>query len=96
MVEEVCEDREITLVIHPAIRKAMRGFEEAFSVPAAVFLRGDGKAAYFLPLPRGGDVKLVFSLRYSPGEHLILRVEPAREDGLGRVKAAICKSATPK
>jgi hypothetical protein len=89
MVEEVCEEREITLVIHPAIRKALRGFEEAFSVPAAVFLRGDGRAAYFLPLPGGGDVKLVFSLRYSPGEHLILRVDPERADGLVRIKDAI-------
>jgi hypothetical protein len=89
MVEEVCEEREITLVVHPAIRKALRGFEEEFSVPAAAFLRGDGRAAYFLPLPGGGDVKLVFSLRYSPGEHLILRVEPEREDGLMRIKEAV-------
>ncbi len=86
MVEEVCEEREITLVIHPAIRKALVGCEEDFSVPAAAFLRGDGRAAYFLPLPGGGDVKLVFSLRYSPGEHLILRVDPARQDGLTRIK----------
>ena len=96
MVEEVCEEREITLVVHPAIRTALRGYEEEFSIPAAAFLQGDGRAAYFLPLPGGGDVKLVFSLRYSAGEHLILRVEPAREDGLARVKEAICKSATPK
>jgi hypothetical protein len=89
MVEEVCEEREITLVVHPAIRKALRGFEEEFSVPAAAFLRGDGRAAYFLPLPGGGDVKLVFSLRYSPGEYLILRVEPEREDGLVRIKEAV-------
>ncbi len=89
MVEEVCEDREITLMIHPAVRKALIGFEEAFSIPAAAFLQEEGRAAYFLPLPGGGDVKLVFSLRYSAGEHLILRVDPARADGLPRIKDAV-------
>ena len=96
MVEGVCEEREITLVIHPAIRKALIGFEEAFSVPAAAFLQGNGRSTYFLPLQGGGDVKLVFSLRYSGGEHLILRVDPEREDGLARVKEAVHKSATSK
>jgi hypothetical protein len=88
-VEEVCQERDITLVIHPAIRKALLGFEEDFSTPAAAFLRGEGRAAYFLPLQGGGDVKLVFSLRYSAGEHLILRVDTARPDGLERIKAAV-------
>jgi hypothetical protein len=85
-VEEVCQGRDITLVIHPSIRKALIGFEEEFSISAAAFLQGEGRAAFFLPLVGGGDVKLVFSLRYSPGEHLILRVDPARQDGLTRIK----------
>ncbi len=89
MVEEVCEEREITLVVHPIIRQALTGYEEAFSIPAAAFLQGDGRATYFLPLQGGGDVKLVFSLRYSAGEHLILRVDPARADGLPRIKDAV-------
>ncbi len=89
MVEDVCAQRDITLVIHPAIRKALVGFEDDFSDPAAAFLQGAGKAAYFLPLPTGGDVKLVFELRYSAGEHLILRVIPARADGLQRIKKAV-------
>jgi hypothetical protein len=76
-------------VIHPAIRRALTGFEEDFSIPASAFLRGEGRSAFFLPLPGGGDVKLVFSLRYSAGEHLILRVEPARPDGLPRIKEAV-------
>jgi hypothetical protein len=88
-VEEVCAEREITLVIHPAIRKALISFEEEFSCPAAAFLQGAGRAAYFLPLQGGGDVKLEFSLRYSAGEHLILRVDPARSDGLARIKQAV-------
>ena len=88
-VEEVCKGRDITLVIHPAIRAALRGYEEEFSIPAAAFLKGEGRAAYFLPLQGGGDVKLEFSLRYSAGEHLILRVEPARTDGLRRIKEAV-------
>ena len=89
MVEEVCEERDITLVIHPAIRNALTGFEEEFSIPAAAFLQGEGRAAFFLPLQGGGDVKLVFSLRYSAGEHLILRIDPARPDGLLRIKEAV-------
>ncbi len=88
-VKEVCKGRDITLVIHPAIRKALVGYEQEFSIPAAAFLQGAGRAAYFLPLLGGGDVKLVFSLRYSAGEHLILRVETARPEGLARIKEAI-------
>ncbi len=95
-VEEVCAERDITLVIHPAIRKALIGFEEEFSCPAAAFLQGAGRAAYFLPLQAGGDVKLVFSLRYSAGEHLILRVEPARPDGLPRIKEAVRRAEACK
>jgi hypothetical protein len=96
MVEEVCEERDITLVIHPAIRNALTGFEEEFSIPAAAFLQGEGRAAFFLPLQGEGDVKLVFSLRYSAGEHLILRIDPARPDGLPRIKEAVRKSEAPK
>ncbi len=88
-VEEVCKGRAITLVIHPAIRKALVGYEEEFSGPAAAFLKGGGRAACFLPLQGGGDVKLVFSLRYSAGEHLILRVDTARPEGLVRIKEAV-------
>ena len=91
-VEEVCQERDITLVIHPAIRKALLGFEEDFSAPAASFLRGEGRAAYFLPLQGGGDVKLVFSLRYSAGEHLILRVDTGRPEGLVRIKQAVLRA----
>ncbi len=91
-VEEVCAERDITLVIHPAIRKALLGFEEDFSIPAAAFLQGAGKAAYYLPLQGGGDVKLVFSLRYSAGEHLILRVDTARPEGMHRIKEDVRKA----
>src|SRR5919107_3620641 len=96
MVEEVCEERDITLVIHPAIRNALTGFEEEFSILAAAFLQGEGRAAFFLPLQGAGDVKLVFSLRYSAGEHLILRIDPARPDGLPRIKEVVRKSEASK
>jgi hypothetical protein len=95
-VEEVCRGRDITLVIHPAIRAALAGYEEDFSTPAAAFLRGEGRAAYFLPLQGGGDVKLVFSLRYSAGEHLILKVDAAAPDGLARVKEAVRRAEACK
>jgi hypothetical protein len=95
-VEEVCKGRDITLVIHPAIRQALVGYEEEFSIPAAGFLRGEGKATYFLPLQGGDDVKLVFSLRYSAGEHLILRVDTARSEGLVRIKQAVLRAEACK
>lgn len=95
-VEEVCKGRDITLVIHPAIRKALIGYEEEFSVPAAGFLRGEGRAAYFLPLQSSGDVKLVFSLRYSAGRHLILRVDTSRPEGLVRIKEAVRRAEAHK
>ncbi len=88
-VEVVCQERDIILVVHPAIRKALLGFEEDFAIPAAAFLKGEGRAAYYLPLLGWGDVKLVFSLRYSAGEHLILRVDTARPEGLTRIKENI-------
>ena len=95
-VEAVCKGRDITLVIHPAIQKALIGYEDEFSVPAAAFLQGEGRAAYFLPLQGGGDVKLVFSLRYSAGEHLILRVEAVRSEGLARNKQAVQRAEACK
>ena len=33
-VEEVCESKSITLVIHPAIRRAVKGYEESFYIDA--------------------------------------------------------------
>ncbi len=95
-VEEVCKGRDITLVIHPTIRSALTGYEEDFSIPAAAFLRGEGRAAYFLPLQGAGDVKLVFSLRYSAGEHLILRVDAANPEGLTRIREAVRRAEACK
>jgi hypothetical protein len=86
MVEDVCDERDIALVIHSTIRKALTGFDGAFSIPMATFLGGGRKAAYLLPLPGGGDVKLVFSLLRTLSRHIILRVDPARPDGLPRSK----------
>lgn len=91
-VEKVCDERAITLVIHPAIRRALTGSEEEFAIRAGAFLRGGRSLAYFLPLFGGGDVKLVFSLRYSAGEHQILRVETERAEGLTRIKEAVRRS----
>ena len=41
-------------------------------------------------------MKLVFSLRYSAGEHLILRVDTARPEGLDRIKQAVRKAEVSK
>jgi hypothetical protein len=49
-VEEVCESRHTTLVIHPAIRRALKGYEESFYVGLRCFLAGDSDGLYFLPL----------------------------------------------
>ena len=88
-VEEVCESKRITLVVHPAIRRAMRGYEESFYIGLRCFLKGETDGVFFLPLPDGGYVRLVFSQRHSAGGHPILRVDPLTSEGLQRIKVAV-------
>jgi hypothetical protein len=85
-VEEVCESKRITLVVHPAVRRAVRGYEESFYIGLRCFLKGESDGLYFLPLPDGSYVRLMFSQRRSPGGHPILRVDPLSSDGLSRIK----------
>lgn len=87
-VEEVCESKSITLVIHPAIRRAIKGYEESFYIGLRCFLKGESDGIFFLPLHDGGYVRLAFSQRYSAGGHPILRVAPLTSEGLDRIKAA--------
>ena len=49
-VEEVCESKSITLVLHPAIRRAVKGYEESFYIGLRCFLKGESDGLYFLPL----------------------------------------------
>jgi hypothetical protein len=88
-VEEVCESKSITLVVHPAIRRAVRGYEESFYIGLRCFLKGEADGIFFLPLQDGGYVRLTFSQRHSTGGHPILRVDPLTVEGLDRIKAAI-------
>ena len=88
-VEDVCESKRTTLVIHPAIRRAIRGFEDSFYVGLRCFLAGETDGLYFLPLPAGGYVRLLFSKRMSAGGHNILRIDPVTRDGLARIKASL-------
>jgi hypothetical protein len=88
-VEEVCESKRITLVVHPAIRRAMRGYEESFYIGLRCFLKGETDGVFFLPLHDGGYVRLVFSQRRSAGGHPILRVDPLTSEGLQRIKVAV-------
>ncbi len=92
-VEEVCESRSITLVIHPAIRRAVKGYEESFYIGLRCFLKGEPDGIFFLPLQDGGYVRLAFSQRYSAGGHPILRVASLTSEGLDRIKAAIRTSS---
>jgi hypothetical protein len=87
-VEEVCESKRITLVVHPAIRRAVKGYEESFYIGLRCFLRGESDGLYFLPLQDGSHVRLMFSQRRSSGGHPILRVDPLSADGLQRIKSA--------
>ena len=88
-VEEVCESKSITLVVHPAIRRAVKGYEESFYIGLRCFLKGETDGIFFLPLQDGGYVRLLFSQRRSAGEHPILRVDPLTSEGLQRIKVAI-------
>ncbi|MGF9764156.1 hypothetical protein AAII07_54545 [Microvirga sp. 0TCS3.31] len=87
-VEEVCESKSITLVIHPAIRRAVKGYEESFYIGLRCFLTGESDGIFFLPLQDGGYVRLGFSQRHSVGGHPILRVDPLSSEGLDRIKAS--------
>jgi hypothetical protein len=88
-VEEVCESKSITLVLHPAIRQAVKGYEESFYIGLRCFLKGESDGIFFLPLHDGGYVRLAFSQRQSAGGHPILRVDPLTSEGLDRIKVAI-------
>jgi hypothetical protein len=92
-VEEVCESKNITLVIHPAIRSAVKGYEESFYIGLRCFLKGESDRIFFLPLHDGGYVRLTFSQRHSSGGHPLLRVDPLTSEGQDRIKAAIRASS---
>ena len=85
-VEEACESKNITLVVHPAIRRALKGYEESFFIGLRCFLKGESDGLYFLPLGSGGYERLRFSQRCSSGGHPILRVDPIAAEGLQRIK----------
>ena len=59
-VEEVCESKRMALVVHPAIRQAIKGYEESFYVGLRCFLAGETDGLYFLPLRSGGTCALFF------------------------------------
>ena len=92
-VEKACEASGITLVMHPAVRRAVTPYGESFSTGACSFLRGESDGLYFLPVARGGLVPLRFSRRSSATGHPILRIDPITPDGLARIKA---EAAQPK
>jgi hypothetical protein len=87
-VENECEAKGITLVIHPAIRQAVRGFEETFSLGAACYLRGESDGLFFLPLDEG-YARLRFTKRWSAAGHPILRVDGASPEDLPKIQAAV-------
>jgi hypothetical protein len=91
-VEEVCESKPTTLVIHPAIRRAIRGYEESFYVGLRCYLAGESDGMYLLPLNGGGYVRLIFSKRVSFGGHNLLRIDPLTKEGLARIKTSLGQS----
>jgi hypothetical protein len=91
-VEDVCEQKRTTLVIHPVIRRAVKGYEESFYIGLRSFLSGDADGIYFLPLRTGDYVRLVFSRRTSPGGYSILRIDPLTKDGLSRIRDSLGES----
>ncbi len=88
-VEDVCEQHRTTLVIHPIIRRAIKGYEESFYVGLRCFLKGETDGIYYLPLQSGGFERLVFSKRTSPGGYSLLRIDPLRSDAMVRIKASL-------
>jgi len=90
-IEEACEAQGITLVMHPAVRRAVKRYEESFYIGAYSFLRSESDGLYFLPMVDGGYIRLLFSKRFSSGGHPIIRVEPVAPDGLARIRTAVAQ-----
>jgi hypothetical protein len=85
-IEEKCAVTEITLVLHPAVKTALRGYEDAFYIGVRCFLAGEGDGVFFLPLPSGGYTRLLFSKRSSAGGYDIVRVDPVRPEDMVQIK----------
>ena len=85
-IEEGCDRKEITLVVHPAIRRAIKCYEDSFYIGVRCFLQGEGDGAFFLPLQTGGYVRLLFSRRCSAGGYDILRLDPVQREDIVRIK----------
>ena len=85
-IEDECDCKEVTLVLHPAIRSAIKDFEDSFYIGVRCFLAGEGDGVFFLPLQIGGYVRLLFSKRCSAGGYEILRLDPIRGEDLARIK----------
>lgn len=92
-VEEVCESKQTTVVVHPAVRQAIKGYEESFYIGLQCFLDGKTDGIYDLPLRTSGFERLVLSKRTSPGGFSLLRIEPLRLDGLLRIKSSLIAAA---
>ena len=76
-------------MIHPSIRRAIKGYEESFYVGLRCFLAGESDGVYFLPLQGAGYVRLIFSKRVSSGGYNLLRIDPLTKEGLARIKASL-------
>ena len=87
-IEQTCDAQGITLVLHPAVRQALRGYEESFYIGAACFLRGESDGVFFLPLDKS-YVQLRFSRRRSSGGHPILRLETTSASAMQIIKRAV-------
>jgi hypothetical protein len=85
-IEDGCDRQEITLVVHPAIRRAIKCYEDSFYIGVRCFLEGEGDGVFFLPLQTGGYVRLLFSKRCSVGGFEILRLDPIRGEDIARIK----------
>ena len=88
-IEESCARRRMTLVLHPAIRQAIRGYEESLQVGLKAYLQDESEALFFLPVEGNGYVQLAFSTRRSPIGHLILRIDPLDPAELRRIKLSL-------
>ena len=94
-LEEVCERARTTLVIHPLIRRAAKGYEVSFYIGLRCFLRGESDGLCYLPLKSGGYVRLLFSKRLSPGGHAIVRVDPLSQESLKRIRRDVGDTSRP-
>ena len=65
-IEDGCDRKEVTLVLHPAIRRAIKDFEDSFYIGVRCFLPARVMASFSFPCERGAMSAYCFQSAAQP------------------------------